>query len=132
MNNLEVKIVTNLTRVLVTPYNWSLLLITAVIFYLYALPYYNNNYDMPSTFANYLILFSGGSLIAKYLRQVRSNTQDLVGEYAVLSLILSIATLLLIKTTLFYNIASITLVPVNILVFLLLLKNIFLSIQNRQ
>lgn len=132
MNNLEVKIVTNLTRVLVTPYNWSLLLITAVIFYLYALPYYNNNYDMPSTFANYLILFSGGSLIAKYLRQDRDNNKDLVGEYAVLSLILSIATLLLIKTTLLYNIASITLVPVNILVFLLLLKNIFLSIQNHQ
>lgn len=132
MNNLEVKIVTNLTRVLVTPYNWSLLLITAVIFYLYALPYYNNNYDMPSTFSNYLILFSGGSLIARYLKYDSNNTQDLVGEYAVLSLILSIATLLLIKTTLLYNIASITLVPVNILVFLLLLKNIFLSIQKHQ
>ena len=58
-HNLECNIAVVLNKILVTPYNWSLLVITA----LWWLPvccygFWNTNFDMVSTITNYIMLLS--------------------------------------------------------------------------
>jgi hypothetical protein len=123
-------IVTTLIKILVMPFNIGLIMLTGLIWILSAyFPYYNANFDLISTLANYITFFSGGCIIALLLLKDRN---DYIGmqSMAIITFILSILTLLAIKSAYLSNIGYIIFLPLNIFCFLLTLKNIWLEMQN--
>lgn len=115
-------------NILVTKYNWSLGFMTLVIWRLFFVPYYNTNYHLPSTIFNYLIFLSGASFLAFYLKTGSNKpSQSLIKAYSSLVFLCSIITLMMLGSLGFNEIASFTLLPLDIFTFLLLIKNIYLE-----
>lgn len=122
-----------LTKILATPYNWGLIIISGLIFLLFTMPYSTNyGYDRLTSWFDMVILFSGACLIAKYVQEY--NKQDMVAEYSVCSFLFSLMTLLLAKTlylgVFITNIVMFILTPISIFLFLILIKHIYLSTKS--
>lgn len=118
-----------------TKYNWSLLLLAALIYgVFYYTGYSNSNYDRTVSWFSFMILFSGASLIASYLK-VSKRSSDKVGEYATTSFVTSMVTLLFCKSIFngaFSILGVITIYglgPISIFLFLLLLKQVLKHIR---
>lgn len=137
MNNQECckHISQTLTKIMKTQYNWSLIMISGLIFLLFTMPFTTDyGYDRLVNWFDMIILFSGGSLIAKYVQS--SSKQDMVAECAVMSFVCGLITLLLAKTlylgVFLTNIVMFILTPISIFLFLLLIKYMFLSIKSSE
>lgn len=134
MNNKECKHINKiLTKIFQAPYNWSLIMMSGLIFLLFTMPYSTNfGYDRLASWFNMVILFSGACLIAKYVQG--SSKQDMVAEYAVCSFVFSLITLLLAKTlylgVFLTNIVMFIFTPISIFLFLILIKHLYLSTKS--
>ncbi len=122
-----------LTKIFQTPYNWSLIIMSGLIFLLFTMPYSTNyGYDRLTSWFDMVILFSGACLVAKYVQG--HNKQDMVAEYSVCSFLFSLMTLLLAKTlylgVFLTNIVMFILTPVSIFLFLILIKHLYLSTKS--
>lgn len=122
-----------LTKIFQTPYNWSLIIISGLIFLLFTMPYSTNfGYDRITSWFDMVILFSGACLIAKYIEN--NSKPDMVAEYSVCSFLFSAITLLLAKTlylgVFLTNIVMFILTPISIFLFLILIKHIYLSTKS--
>ena len=110
-----------------TKYNWSLIVLTLVIYFLLAAPYSSNaNYDMPKDLYHYFIFTNIGILVASIIRTSGKHTT--LTQITVLSLLLQIITILSIKTVVIPAIFTSILIPLSIFVFLYLLKETARSI----
>lgn len=120
-----------MNKILNTPYNFSLLLLTVIIWYIFCyVPFANAGYDRASSIFSYIMFFSGGSVIASYVKQ-KQEELDQVGICGGASMLLSMITLLLCKslglwTIIHYGVMWL-LVPTSIFAFLLLLKTIVIG-----
>lgn len=122
----ERSIVDLLGRVIVTKYNISLLIITALWWICGSyLPYYNNNFDMHSTVSSYMMYVSILSIIVGLLRG-DENCQHLV-KLGVVSVILVVLTSSTIKAVYTAYFGRICLMPISMFCFLLLLKSLWLA-----
>lgn len=123
-----------MNKILNTPYNFSLLLLTVIIWYIFCyVPFANAGYDRTSSMFHYIMFFSGGSVIASYVKQ-KQEALDQVGTYGAASMLLSMMSLLLCKslglwTIIHYSVMWL-LVPSSIFIFLLLVKTIVISSKN--
>jgi hypothetical protein len=121
----EKKIITTIANLLVTPFNISLIALTGVIWAMVVLlPYYNTNFDLGSTLANYITFFSGGCVIASILGN-GSDERLQLSATAVVSFVLSILTLLVTKSVMLNQLGHLVFLPINIFCMLLLVKNIW-------
>lgn len=113
-----------------TKYNWSLCLLTFIIFIIFSLPYSSNsNYDMTKDLYHYFIFTNIGILVACVIKDSQKNAHLL--KTAVLSLILQILTILSIKSLVIPGFITIIFVPISIFVFLYLLKETVGSVNNQ-
>lgn len=128
--NIEKKVATTLIRILVMPFNTGLIALTGIIWILAVyFPYYNTNFDLLSTLANYTTYFSGICIIAIFLLK---NKGDYVAvqAMAIIAFIWSILTLLAVKSVYLSNIGYLIFFPIDIFCLLLILKNIWLEMAN--
>lgn len=122
-----------LTKILITPYNWSLIILSGLILVPFTKPFSADfGYDRLVSWFNMVILFSGASLVAKYVKD--NSKQDMVAEYSVCSFLFSAITLLLVKTlylgVFLTNIVMFILTPISIFLFLILIKHLYLGTKN--
>ena len=114
------KFINHIYSFLDTKYNWSLALLTLVIYFILFSPYSSNsNYDMAKDLYHYFIFANIGILVACI---IKGAGRAHVLELAVLSLILQILTILIIKSLIVPGIITGIFAPVSIFVFLYLLK----------
>ncbi len=137
MQNTELKIAAKLediicritNRIMNTPSNWSLVLMTMVIWVFVGaiVPYLaNNNFDMAIAINEYAKLM-GLVVIALGILKQSSNSKRIVG-LGISCYLLSLASVLMSKTVFpFLLIGELALKPLSIFCFLLLLKSILLS-----
>ena len=112
----------DLVLVVISYYAWQLLLNYA---------YFSNHFDLISTLANYMTLFSGGCVIAAFLKHEGEGSKA-IGRGAIICFLLSILTLILIKNTTLNYWGMFRLLPVNIFFFLFLVKNIWFVLSRAQ
>ncbi|MFP3011451.1 MAG: hypothetical protein ACEY3D_00110 [Rickettsia sp.] len=120
-----------INKILNTPYNFSLVLLTIIIWYIFCyVPFANAGYDRANSMFSYIIFFSGGSVIASYVKQ-KQEALDQVGICATASMLLSMMSLLLCKSIGLWEVVHYgvmwLLVPSSIFVFLLLVKTIVIG-----
>ena len=122
----EHKIVDLIGRVLVTKYNFSLVIIT-VLWWMFAclFQYYNTNFDMLSTAGNYIMYLSLISISVGLTSN--GNHYKHLAKLGVLSAILVVFTLSASKSVSTALLSEMWLVPISMFCFLLLLKNIWLA-----
>nr|AKS10400.1 hypothetical protein REIP_p510 [Rickettsia endosymbiont of Ixodes pacificus] len=124
-----------MNKILNTPYNFSLILLTVIIWYIFCyVPFANTGYDRASSMFSYIMFFSGGSVIASYVKQ-KQEALDQVGICGAASMLLSMMSLLLCKSiglwaVVHYGVMWL-LVPSSIFVFLLLVKTIIIKGNSR-
>ena len=115
------KFVSHIYSFLNTKYNWSLCVLTFVIYMILSSSYSSNqNYDMPKDLYHYFIFANIGILVACIIKGTGHNAH--LAQVAVLSLILQILTILAIKSFLVPGMIVGLLLPTSIFVFLYLLK----------
>jgi hypothetical protein len=123
-----------LESIFVTPYNWSLIVLSFIAWFGVAyFGYYNTNFDMISSITNYVI---ATSLIAILIGSTKSleGARDLT-KIAIATLSLSFLSLISFKSVnpIFNNLGCLLLMPASIFGFFLLLKNLWLlSASNKQ
>ena len=130
--SIESKICGLLGKVLVTPYNVSLILITILVWFLSCyFGYFNSNFDMMSTIAGYIIWGSQGCIVIGVFT-TGSYSKCLV-KLGVLTELITIFALLSAKSVvvLINSIGMLVLFPLSIFCFLLLLKNILIWNSSR-
>lgn len=121
----EHKIVDLIGRGLLTKYNFSLVVITALWWMSACLfQYYNTNFDMLSTAGNYIMYLSLISISVGLTSN--GNHYKHLAKLGVLSAILVVFTLSATKSVLTALLGEMWLVPISMFCFLLLLKNIWL------
>lgn len=121
-------ITTIVNNILVTKYNWSLILIAALIWYLFLSPFYNSNFDLPSSIFNYLIFFSGATFLTCFIKAENNKSKhNATRDYSILVFLGSIIVLMMQKNFYLSQNVSITLLPLDILGFLMLIKNIYIE-----
>ena len=114
------KLVNQIYSFLDTKYNWSLSVLTFVIYCILCSPYSSNsNYDMPKDIFHYFIFANIGILVACI---IRGGKDAHLVQCSVLSLILQIVSIMSIKSLAVPGIFSVILVPASIFAFLYLLK----------
>ena len=115
------KFISHIYSFLDTKYNWSLCILTLVIYFILSSSYSSNhNYDMPQDLYHYFIFTNIGILVACIIKGAEKNTHLL--EVSVLSLILQILTILAIKSLIIPGVIISIFVPASIFIFLYLLK----------
>jgi hypothetical protein len=130
----------NITNILVkifsAKFNWSLIVLAGLIYTVFFYTGYSSkDYDRTLNWFNYMILFSGASLLASYMVAGRKS-EDKVGIYSVVSFLISMITLLLSKTifngafTVLVPVIIYCLLPLSIFMFLLVVKHVFINTVN--
>jgi hypothetical protein len=92
--------------------------------------YYNKNFDMLSTITNYTSFLSIGCIVGAFISSRAGAAQ--VASVAIISFMLSMVTVVLAKNTTFSSLGHFWLLPVNIFVSLLLIKNIWLVVSGSE
>jgi len=123
-----------ITNVLVTPYNFSLVALTFIL-WLYACNFSwssNWNFDLPKTVTDYIIYFSLAGVVVGMLGQRELSGQ--ITRLGLLTLILAIVSLLTLKQLDYMNkfCSVYFLVPMTLFSFLLTIKNIWLASATNQ
>lgn len=117
-------------RILVTKYNWSLIIFTACAWVsAVMMPYYNKNFDMNSAILSNIILLSIGSMIMCMVgRNPRLKT---VGLLAVISFIFSLLAMIFTKSTslVFSAFGAYLLMPISLFLCFLILKNLWIELD---
>lgn len=123
---MERKIVNFIGKVLVTKYNISLIIMTILwwVFGCY-LPYYNTNFDMISTVANYVFILSSVSILIGSIN-CGNHYKHLV-KLGVLSVLLIIFISSASKSVLTSYMCKVGVKPIGMFSFFLLLKNLWLA-----
>jgi|GEM_PF-1692848 len=121
-------------NIFVTPYNWSLIVLTFITWFgVTYFGYYNTNFDMLSSITNYVIATSLIAMVVGALKQ--SKRSEGLQKIAVTTLTLSFLGLIGYKSvnSIFNIVGSLAFVPTSICGFFLLLKNLWLiSASNTQ
>lgn len=112
---------------IVMPSNRGLAILAGVIWAMVLLPYYNANFDLLTTIANYFVFFSVGSFIAVFLYPTNVGRRR-VGGLAAISFVLSIVTLIAAKSVMLSTVGYFAVLPMNIFCVLLLLKNMWITV----
>lgn len=121
------KFVSHIYSFLDTKYNWSLSVLTLVIYYILYSPYSSNSsYDMAKDVYHYFIFANIGILVACI---IRGGKDAYLVQFSVLSLILQILTILTIKSLIIPGIFTAIFVPASIFAFLFLLKETANSVR---
>jgi len=124
---IESKICGLLGNVLVTPYNVGPLILTIALWFLSCyFSFWNNNFDMRSTVASYIIWGSLGCILIGAL-STENRSQYLV-KFGVLTELITIFALVSTKSVIILvnDVGMWGLFPLSIFCFLLLLKNIWI------
>jgi hypothetical protein len=123
-----------LENIFVTPYNWSLILLTFITWFgATYFGYYNTNFDMLSSITNYVIATSLIAMVVGALKQ--SKRSEALQQIAIMTLMLSFLGLIGYKSVnpIFNIVGSLAFVPSSIFGFFLLLKNLWLlSASNKE
>ncbi|WPY01945.1 hypothetical protein Trichorick_01869 (plasmid) [Candidatus Trichorickettsia mobilis] len=130
-NSTEHKIVDLIGKVLVTKYNFSLVIITA-LWWMFAcvFQYYNTNFDPLVLSGNYIMYLS---LISISLGlTIDGSHYKHLAKLGVLSAILVVFTLSASKSVSTALLGEMWLVPISMFCFLLLLKNIWLAVSFKE
>jgi hypothetical protein len=130
-NSTERKIVDLIGKVLVTKYNFSLVIITA-LWWMFAcvFQYYNTNFDPLVLSGNYIMYLS---LISISLGlTIDGSRYKHLAKLGVLSAILVVFTLSASKSVPAALLGEMWLVPISMFTFLLLLKNIWLAVSFKE
>lgn len=132
--DLEQTITNVIGKVLVTPYNFSLVALTFIL-WLYACNFgwsSNWNFDLPKTVTDYIIYFSLAGVVVGMLGQRELSGQ--ITRLGLLTLILAIVSLLTKRQLDDSNkfVSIFFLIPAAIFCFLLLIKNIWLASETNQ
>ena len=131
---LEQTIISVIGKVLVTPYNFSLVALTFIL-WLYACNFgwsSNWNFDLPKTVTDYIIYFSLAGVVVGMLGQRELSGQ--IARLGLLTLVLAIVSLLALKQLDYMNkfCSVYFLVPMTLFSFLLTIKNIWLASATNQ
>jgi len=132
--DLEQTIISVIGKVLVSPYNFSLVALTFIL-WLYACNFgwsSNWNFDLPKTVTDYIIYFSLAGVVVGMLGQRELSGQ--ITRLGLLTLILAIVSLLTLKQLDYMNkfCSVYFLVPMTLFSFLLTIKNIWLASATNQ
>lgn len=109
-----------------TPYNWSLVLLTVIIFYLLISPYSSQgNYDMFVNFYNYVIFISAGIyLVALNLKESDKALRQTIVLLSSSTIMLSILSILFVKSIMIPGFFGLITSAISIFMFLVLIKNV--------
>jgi len=134
IQTLEQTIANVIGKVLVTPYNFSLVALTFIL-WLYACNFSwssNWNFDLTKTLHDYIIYFSLAAVVIGTLGQRELSGQ--ITRLGLLTLILAIVSLLTLKQLDYINkfCSVYFLVPMTLFSFLLTIKNIWLASATNQ
>ena len=122
----EDKIIILIGRVLMTPYNFSLIIMTVLWWHLcYYSPYSSNgNFDMTVTMSNYLIYLN--LLVIAVSVNSNGQAQKHLTRLGVVGLMLSILALATIKSFVAHSFGALIITPLSQFCGLLVLKNMWL------
>jgi hypothetical protein len=131
---LEQTIISVIGKVLVTPYNFSLVALTFIL-WLYACNFgwsSNWNFDLPKTLHDYIIYWSLAGILIGMLGQRELSGQ--IARLGLLTLVLAIVSLLTLKQLDYINkfCSVYFLVPMTLFSFLITIKNIWLASATNQ
>ena len=134
IQTLEQTIANVIGKVLVTPYNFSLVALTFIL-WLYACNFgwsSNWNFDLTKTLHDYIIYFSLAAVVIGTLGQRELSGQ--ITRLGLLTLILAIVSLLTLKQLDYINkfCSVYFLVPMTLFSFLITIKNIWLASATNQ
>jgi len=126
--NLEKTILNVVGKILVTPYNWSLVIMT-ILWWLccFWFPYYNANFDMASTMEGYIITLS---LVCIVVGMFPKEKRYFLTQFGILTQIVAIFALVSVKSVNLGSWGIWILIPCSMFCFLLLLKNIWLLVKD--
>ncbi len=139
INSSEQKLMSYIRYFFVTPYNWSLLLTTALMWWLSCYSSYNANanFDMIATVSRYIF---AASLITAYVGIATSfrvekgarYTYRHISKLGVINVILSVLTIIMSKNFLTCQIGIFILMPTSMFNLLIIAKNIWLANDERE
>ena len=118
-----------LDSMLVTKYNWSLLLLSLITWSVIAyFGYYNTNFDIMSSAANYIIATSLISILIGFVQRIERSRIIVLMKIAITTLFVAFLGLISVKSIepMFNNLGCFLLLPLGIFGFFLLLKNLWL------
>jgi hypothetical protein len=128
--NIATKISKYITCALTTTYNWSLVLMTILIWFVTSWVLYssNNNFDMMVSTNHYIMLFALVSIICGMCQRI-SGMQEDAGELiriAIMSFFLSLLTVITVKIVgIIFWIGIWVINPLNLFCFLLNIKKLW-------
>ena len=111
----------------VTRYNWSLIIIGLLIWFFSCYLNYcaNANFDMIVTVNNYIFAVSLASIIIGIARE--GDIYRHISKLALMGIIICLFSIMMIKSILLSKIGVFLIMPVNIFIFLLIVKNLWLA-----
>ncbi len=127
-NSMERKIVDLIGKALVTKYNFSLIIITALWrMFACVFQYYNTNFDLLVLSSNYIMYLSLISILLGLT--INGIHYKHLARLGILSVVLVVFALSASKSVPTALLGEMWLVPISMFTFLLLLKNIWLAVS---
>jgi len=133
-NNLEQILSDAMHKIFNTPYNYSIILMSLILWVVsFFFPYHSNqNFDMPKFVIQNIIIFGMLCTVSGvFINKLKANYLAPIGSATVILAIFSLVGIRLIGSIL-HIISTLIFVPLSIFCFLLLIKNILLIAGDRE